>query len=63
MTQLQGISLELGSVCEVPDGDGLSGCCSYPAEYYDPEADESGPIYFCEFHRPAEDVYTTFSYA
>lgn len=63
MSQLQEISLELGRVCEVPDADGLSGCCSFPAGYYDPEADESEPIYFCEFHRPPEDVYNTFSYA
>jgi hypothetical protein len=62
MTQLQEISLELGCVCEVPDEDGLSVCCRFPAGYYDPEADESGPIYFCESHRPPEDVYITFIY-
>lgn len=63
MTQLQELSLELGCVCEVPDGDGPFGCCNDPAAYYDLEADESGPIYFCESHRPAEDVHATFSYA
>ena len=50
MSPLQEISLELGCVCEVPDEDGLSGCYSYPAAYYDLEADGSGPIYFCEYH-------------
>ena len=63
MGQLEELSVELGCVCEVADRDGLSGYCGYPAAYYDPEANETEPIYLCENHRPGDDVYTIFSYA
>lgn len=48
------ISVELGCVCEA-EGYGFFGYCYEPAVFYDPGADETGPLYFCVVHRPTND--------
>ena len=56
MGQLEEISIALGCVCEVADDDGPLGYCYAPATFCDPKADETRPIYFCEAHRPADEI-------
>ncbi len=61
MDQLEYLPIEFGCVCEA-EGDGPLGYCYKPATTYDPEADETGPIYFCEAHRPSSDTDTAPGY-
>ena len=61
MDRLEYLPIEIGCVCEA-EGDGLLGYCYAPATAYDPKADETGPIYFCETHRPGSDTDTAPGY-
>ena len=61
MFQLEYLAIEIGCVCEAK-GDGFLGYCYEPATAYDPKADETGPIYFCEAHRPDTDTDTAPGY-
>ena len=61
MYELEYLPIEIGCVCEAK-GDGFLGYCFEAATAYDPKADEIGPIYFCEEHRPDADTDTAPSY-
>ena len=61
MYQLEYLPIEIGCVCEAK-GEGKLGYCYEPATAYDPKADETGPIYFCEAHQPGSDTDTPPSY-
>ena len=61
MYQLEYLPIEIGCVCEAK-GEGKLGYCFETATAYDAEADETGPIYFCEAHRPDTDTDTSPSY-
>ena len=61
MDQLEYLPIEIGCVCEAK-GEGTLGYCYEPATAYDPKADETGPIYFCEAHRPRIAIDNTPGY-
>ena len=61
MSQLEYLPIEIGCVCEAK-GDGPLGYCYETATAYDSEGDETGPIYFCEAHRPDTETDTAPGY-
>ena len=62
MANLEEMSLEIGRLCDAYC-DGSFVPCRAPAAFRDLEADEDEPAFYCESHCPAEDIYTTFTYA